>query len=127
MGQQQLLLITLGVIIVGIAVITGLILFEHSSNENKKNQIKSEGANLANMAQKYFRLPLTMGGGGRSFMGWTIPAMLDTTDSGIYSITSVSANNLVITGLDRMMQLGQDTIRVTVLVLANDYIITENN
>ncbi len=127
MGQQQLLLITLGVIIVGIAVVTGLILFEYSSNENKKNQIKSEGANLATMAQKYYRLPITMGGGGRSFVGWTIPALLDTTDSGVYSISSVSANNLVITGLDRMMQLGQDTIRVTVQVTESDYMITENN
>ncbi len=127
MGQQQLLLITLGVIIVGIAVITGLILFEHSSNENKKNQIKSEGATLATMAQKYFRLPITMGGGGRSFVGWTIPALLDTTDSGIYTITSISVNNLVITGLDRMMQLGQDTIRVTVSVSESDYMITEDN
>ncbi|MBK6681866.1 MAG: hypothetical protein IPI12_08610 [Ignavibacteriales bacterium] len=127
MGQQQLLLITLGVIIVGIAVVTGLILFEYSSNENKKNQIKSEGANLATMAQKYYRLPITMGGGGRSFVGWTIPALLDTTDSGVYSISSVSTNNLVITGLDRMMQLGQDTIRVTVQVTESDYMITENN
>lgn len=127
MGQQQLLLITLGVIIVGIAVITGLILFEHSSNENKRNQIKSEGATLATMAQKYFRLPTTMGGGGRSFVGWTIPALLDTTDSGIYDITSISTNNLVITGLDRMMQLGQDTIRVTVSVTESDYFITDNN
>ena len=127
MGQQQLLLITLGVIIVGIAVITGLILFEHSSNENKKNQIKSEGSTLAIMAQKYYRLPVTMGGGGRSFSGWKIPAMLDTTGSGIYSITSVSANELVITGVDRMLQLGQDTIRVTVTVTDNDYFITENN
>jgi len=127
MGQQQLLLITLGVIIVGIAVVTGLILFEYSSNENKKNQIKSEGANLATMAQKYYRLPITMGGGGRSFVGWTIPALLDTTDSGVYSISSVLTNNLVITGLDRMMQLGQDTIRVTVQVTESDYMITENN
>lgn len=127
MGQQQLLLITLGVIIVGIAVVTGLILFEYSSNENKKNQIKSEGANLATMAQKYYRLPITMGGGGRSFVGWTIPALLDTTDSGVYSISSVSTNNLVITGLDRMMQLGQDTIRVTVQVTESDYMITDDN
>lgn len=127
MGQQQLLLITLGVIIVGIAVITGLILFEHSSNENKKNQIKSEGATLATMAQKYFRLPQTMGGGGRSFVGWTIPALLDTTDSGIYNITSISVNNLVITGLDRMMHLGVDTIKVTVSVTESDYLITEDN
>lgn len=127
MGQQQLLLITLGVIIVGIAVVTGLILFEYSSNENKKNQIKSEGANLATMAQKYYRLPITMGGGGRSFVGWTIPALLDTTDSGVYSISSVSTNNLVITGLDRMMQLGQDTIIVNILVTESDYMITDDN
>jgi hypothetical protein len=127
MGQQQLLLITLGVIIVGIAVVTGLILFEHSSNENKKNQIKSEGATLATMAQKYYRLPPAMGGGGRSFIGWKIPALLDTTDSGIYNISTVSADDLVITGLDRMMQLGQDTIKVTITVSEYDYIITEDN
>jgi hypothetical protein len=127
MGQQQLLLITLGVIIVGIAVVTGLILFEYSSNENKRNQIKSEGATLATMAQKYYRLPPTMGGGGRSFVGWSIPALLDTTNSGTYSITSISADEMVIRGIDRMLQLGQDTIIVNILVTESDYMITDDN
>lgn len=127
MGQQQLLLIALGVIIVGIAVIAGLIFFEQASNENKKNQIINECSTLATMAQKYFRLPTAMGGGGRSFVGWQIPALLDTTDSGVYKITSIDANGLVITGMDRMLQLGQDTIKVVIAVSESDFFILEYN
>ena len=63
MGQQQLLLIVLGVIIVGVAVITAIILFRASAVENKRDLILNELMNIAMMAQEYNKKPTILGGG----------------------------------------------------------------
>ncbi|MBN8544500.1 MAG: hypothetical protein J0L60_00070 [Ignavibacteria bacterium] len=127
MGQQQLLLITLGVIIVGVAVITGLMVFDQAATENKKNQIQIECVTLASMAQQFWRVPSARGGGGNSFIGFTIPPTLDTTDSGIYTIKSVANDLITISGVDRMLQLGQDTIKVVIETTPNNFTITDDN
>ncbi|MBU1096739.1 MAG: hypothetical protein CVV23_01455 [Ignavibacteriae bacterium HGW-Ignavibacteriae-2] len=98
MGQQQLLLIVLGVIIVGIAVVVGINVFTAQSEESSKDAIVSDCTNLGAMAQQYFRKPVAMGGGGNAFTGWTIPANLATTANGTYTVTITDATNIVITG-----------------------------
>ena len=97
MGQQQLLLIVLGVIIVGIAVVVGINVFTAQSEESSKDAIVSDCTNLGAMAQQYFRKPTAMGGGGNTFTGYTIPENLDTTANGTYA-PAVTATQVVITG-----------------------------
>ena len=70
MGQQQLLLIVLGVIIVGIAVVVGINLFNANAEESAKDTVVSEGTNLGAMAQQYYKKPIALGGGGNSFTGF---------------------------------------------------------
>lgn len=81
MGQQQLLLIVLGVIIVGIAVVVGINVFTASSYQANRDALTADLTNLASMAQQYYRRPAALGGGGNSFNGWenTIPASLKKT------------------------------------------------
>ncbi|MFC2135924.1 hypothetical protein ACFLR4_01710 [Bacteroidota bacterium] len=99
MGQQQLLLIVLGVIIVGIAVVVGINVFTAQSEESVKDAIISDCVNLAASAHQYWRKPTEMGGGGRSFAGWNIPPGLDTTANGIFNISVVGHDDgLQITG-----------------------------
>ncbi|MBU0560178.1 MAG: hypothetical protein KJ799_07490 [Bacteroidetes bacterium] len=98
MGQQQLLLIVLGVIIVGIAVVVGINVFTAQSEEAAKESVISDCTNLGSMSQQYFRKPTAMAGGGNSFVGWTIPASLDTTASGTYAASGLSATAATITG-----------------------------
>ncbi len=69
MGQQQLLLIVLGVIIVGIAIVVGINLFNANAEESAKDTLVSEGTNLGAMAQQYYKKPTALGGGGNSFTG----------------------------------------------------------
>jgi hypothetical protein len=57
MGQQQLLLIVLGVIVVGIAVVVGINLFNASAEEANKDGIVSDCTNLGAMAQQYYKKP----------------------------------------------------------------------
>ncbi len=70
MGQQQLLLIVLGVIVVGIAVVVGINLFNANAETSTQDSIVSQGTNIGAMAQQYYKKPVAMGGGGNSFVGF---------------------------------------------------------
>ncbi len=70
MGQQQLLLIVLGVIIVGIAIVVGINLFNAQAEESAKDALISTGTNLGSMAQQYYKKPEAMGGGNSAFDGF---------------------------------------------------------
>jgi|UniRef100_A0A832G8G2 hypothetical protein len=97
MGQQQLLLIVLGVIIVGIAIVVGINLFNANAEESAKDTMVSEGTNLGALAQQYYKKPTAMGGGGNTFTGWTIPTTLDSTPTGSWTST-VTSTSVVLTG-----------------------------
>ena len=79
MGQQQLLLIVLSVIIVGIAVVVGINVFTASAASSNRDSITSSLTNLGSLAQLYYRKPIALGGGGNSFINWTIPTSLSQT------------------------------------------------
>lgn len=99
MGQQQLLLIVLGVIIVGIAVVVGINVFTASSFQSNQDAVVADCTTLASMAQQYYRKPTALGGGGNTFTGWTIPAQLAQTGNGTYTLTTPGAQQIVITGV----------------------------
>lgn len=78
MGQQQLMLIVLGVIIVGIAVTVGINMFSSGAVEANRDQVISQVVNLASKAQMFYRKPLAMGGGDNAFAGF----ILSTSEKG---------------------------------------------
>jgi hypothetical protein len=95
MGQQQLLLIVLGVIIVGIAVVVGINLFNANAEESAKDTLVSEGTNIGAMAQQFYKKPVALGGGGNSFttsngapFEFDIPALLDSTASAVWTVVN---------------------------------------
>lgn len=100
MGQQQLLLIVLGVIIVGIAIVVGINLFNANAEESAKDTMVSEGTNIGAMAQQYYKKPTAMGGGGNSFTGFSIPSKLavDSSAGVTYTISTPGSNSITITG-----------------------------
>ncbi|MGA7161440.1 MAG: hypothetical protein WBZ48_10585 [Bacteroidota bacterium] len=74
MGQQQLLLIILGVIIVGIAVAVGITMFQDNAVDQNRSAVIADLTTLAAKAQQYYAKPVTLGGGGNSFVGLTADA-----------------------------------------------------
>jgi hypothetical protein len=84
MGQQQLLLIILGVIIVGIAIAVGLQLFQAGSVGANSDAIQNDIMNIAAHADQYRIRPVSMGGGGGDFTGYLLPTRLATTGNGYY-------------------------------------------
>lgn len=71
MGQQQLLLIILGVIVVGIAVAVGITMFTDNAVNANRDAVTNDLVNLAARAQQFYRRPTALGGGGNSFVGLT--------------------------------------------------------
>jgi Tfp pilus assembly protein PilE len=107
MGQQQLLLIVLSVIIVGIAVVVGINMFNDQAASSNLDAVTSDLVNLASRAQQHFRRPTAMGGGGGTFALLTADATglaflttQPTNENGVYSITTAgSATSVTLTGV----------------------------
>jgi hypothetical protein len=101
MGQQQLLLLILGVIIVGIAVAVGITQFGAQSTESNKDGVTSSLVNVAANAYQYKIRPTTLGGGSGSYSGYTIPSKMKFDDYGTYALSSAGATSAVITGTSK--------------------------
>ena len=91
MGQQQLLLIILGVIIVGIAIAVGISMFSSSSIQANKDALINDLNNLAANAYQYRIRPRTMGGGAGSYANYNIPLKLQSNDNGAFTKAAVAA------------------------------------
>ncbi len=123
MGQQQLLLIALSVILVGVAVFVGISLFTANSIEQKRNEIINECTILASEAQLYYRKPTTMGGGGNSFVGWTIPREFDATEAGFFVQTDIQSDQVIITGTGNELVTATDSVQIQ-MTISKDSIAT---
>jgi len=100
MGQQQLLLIVLGVIIVGLAIVVGINLFRSNAVDSNRNAVSSDLYHLAYLANAYYKRPVSFGGGGNSFVGFTFPSNLSSTQNGTYSIFAAgTASSIVFEGI----------------------------
>jgi len=116
MGTQQLLLIVLGVIIVGIAIAVGITIFNNQAYNSNANALASENANYAAMVLQYWKTPVSQGGAGRdmlnmaaadigAFIGFTNDGETTdnetTTDNGTFKVIgSITAgDNITIYGL----------------------------
>ncbi|MBK7978698.1 MAG: hypothetical protein IPK06_01535 [Ignavibacteriae bacterium] len=123
MGQQQLLLIVLGVIIVGIAVVVGINVFTASSKNANRDAVIADLTTLAAMAQQYYRKPTAMGGGGNSFIGWDVPSSLLRTAnmSADVTIDAQTATGLTLTATSTETGAdGSAPFTVTMEVLKNE-------
>jgi flagellar basal body-associated protein FliL len=102
MGQQQLLLIILGVIIVGIAIAVGITMFASGSVQANKDAIVNDLNNLAANAYQFRIRPTTMGGGGgNSYASYTIPVKLQDNENATYTAVA-NASDIVFTGASKL-------------------------
>jgi len=95
MGQQQLLLIILGVIIVGIAIAVGISQFGAHSTQANKDGVTSSLVNVAANAYQFKIRPTTMGGGGGTYNGYAVPSKMAKDDNGTYAISGTPSATLV--------------------------------
>ncbi|MBN2611448.1 MAG: hypothetical protein JXB00_07825 [Bacteroidales bacterium] len=67
MGQQQLLLLVLGAIIVGAAILIGINMFSGSSFQANQDAVQQDCLMIVGRLQQYYRKPVALGGGGHTF------------------------------------------------------------
>jgi hypothetical protein len=98
MGQQQLILIVLCTIVVGIAIAVGLVLFSADAILAERDAIIQDITIILANARAYYARPSNMGGGGNSFMSYSIPARLSSNENGSYMRAVIDARTLTLTG-----------------------------
>jgi len=114
MGQQQLLLVILVTIIVGIATVVAINTFGSAADQANIDAVNNDIATLASAAQGYYMRPAMLGGGGRTFNGpdgedpitfegLAFPASeinddgdIAVNENGRYKITDVTAQSFTI-------------------------------
>jgi hypothetical protein len=70
MGQQQLLLLVLGIVIVGLAVVVGIQAFDSSSQQAEVDAITMDMFRILSDAKAWTEKPAAFGGGGGSALDW---------------------------------------------------------
>jgi hypothetical protein len=100
MGQQQLMLIICGVIVVGIAISVGIYLFWGTSVTANKDAIVNDMMNLGQYAYRYKLRPEPLGGGGLTYTGFQIPTKIAGNEDADFTVV-VSTTRLTFTGTSR--------------------------
>ncbi len=98
MGQQQLLLLILGALIVLIAVAVGISQFSAHSTESNKDGVMSSLQSMSTNAFQFKIRPSSQGGGGNSYLNYTLPSKLTADENGNYALGTVSSNSIQFIG-----------------------------
>ncbi len=101
MGQQQLLLLILSAVIVGVAIVMGINMFAENAGQANQDAVMQDVLTMASRAQAWYRRPAQLGGGGRTYVGMTLADLnFDAANSnGTYSVSGGTATNVTLTGV----------------------------
>ncbi|HTR80078.1 MAG TPA: hypothetical protein VMM58_00515 [Bacteroidota bacterium] len=137
MGQQQLLLIILAMIIVGVAAVLAITLFQDNAVDHDRKMIIADLTILSQKATHYRSRPTTLGGGGNSFVGLTADASglatlaspsFTNNPNGIYSIkTAGTSTQVVLRGVGKVAMDGGSFPTYDMTVTSQTRIISKIN
>lgn len=128
MGSQQLLLLILGTLTVGLMLTFAIVMFGDSAAASNRDAISSELTSYASKAQLYYRKPRVLGGGGGTFTGFSLGGPSVTDYNGTFSVSSTSPTKLTIEGVG--IELGYDhtnLVKVAIDVQADSIFVNELN
>ena len=112
MGQQQLLLLVLGIIIVGIAVMAGFYVFETKSKQFAVDRLVDRNLTIASSAVAWKMRSDPYNGGNASYTGFSMEkaALEDEAGGGAFVVTEANGENLTITAVSKKYpQIGVET------------------
>jgi hypothetical protein len=121
LGQQQLLLILLGLVVIGIAIAIGINLFRANAISSKRDILTNETIDMAAQAVSYYKRAREFGGGGKSFIGWQIPSQVQNTINGSYIISQIYSDSVVLIATGTEIVTGDDSIQVKTTVFSDNY------
>jgi hypothetical protein len=113
MGTQQLLLIVLGVIIVGIAIAVGITIFNNQAYNNNRQAVATELNTYGTNAMQWWKTPTSQGGAGRTLpttgaddaiaqyigFGASADSILVTNTGSFKVISATTEDDVVIEGI----------------------------
>jgi hypothetical protein len=99
MGQSQLLIIAISVLIIGIAILAGAGFFSDDAVEANKKAMINDVNHIAMNATRYYRRIGALGGGSYSYMGYVLPRGYQSNLNGSYTATPISKEVLQIRGV----------------------------
>ena len=117
MGQQQLLLLVLGIVIVGLAVVVGIQAFGENQRKANSDALVNDGIRIASDAQAWALKPTAFGGGDGDFqsldaagteqdmtlqdIGYQPVAGVYSNVNGNFSVAVNGPQDIVITGCSK--------------------------
>lgn len=149
MGTQQILLIVLSVIIVGVAIAVGITMFNSQAYNANKTAIAADAQSFGTQVLQYYKTPVSQGGAGGSdvatadtdpmhasniagYLGFSvagdatttpnIPALGTVNENGTYTIASAGGGTVVITGVGFAERNTKNPQIITTVTLASDTI-----
>jgi hypothetical protein len=127
MGSQQLLLLIVGTLMIGLMIAVGINLFVDNAASSNRDAVANDLAALASRAQVYQKKPRCLGGGGGSFKGFTLPNASKNGD-GTFSVPVAENNTVTIEGIGNEIGFDRVTnVKVTVTVSADTISVAELN
>jgi hypothetical protein len=116
--MQQLILLTLVALLIGVALLAGLETSQDSLRQANEFAVVHEAMTIVGYAQAWYRRPKWLGGGGGSFSDFTLEVIR-------YNAVSVNGHFIVSEQKERSFRLtgigkeGDPPLRVTLEVFAN--------
>jgi hypothetical protein len=129
MGTQQILLIVLSVIIVGVAIAVGITMFSNQAYNANQQAVSGELQNYASQVIQFYKTPTSQGGAGQdstnvsttnvaTFIGFTGTSSSLTTDNGEFRVTGASGNTVTLKGLGKELKSAKYPLVTTTVSLA---------
>lgn len=129
MGTQQILLIVLSVIIVGVAIAVGISMFNNQAYNANKSAIAADAQSFATQVIQYYKTPESQGGAGglaanmtvpnvAGYIGFTGDSNTTSNENGKYTL-SVGTGTVIITGVGTAVRDTKKPKVVTTLTYAS--------
>jgi hypothetical protein len=101
MGQQQLLLLIITAVIVGVAIVVGIAQHLENSKQAHQSDVRDGLMTIAARAQGWYRRPASLNGGARSFsaMAWDKINFTPTTNSGTFQLLGLAQDSFQVKGI----------------------------
>lgn len=117
MGQQQLLMVVLSMILVGVAIVVGQTMFEANAINNTQSMLAHDLLGYASKARGYYWRPSYLGGAHKDFNNVVDMNLFSggENDNGIFTILSTSKDEIVMEGAGKLV-IGGDSIKVRITV-----------
>ncbi|MGH7452333.1 MAG: hypothetical protein ACRENG_13380 [bacterium] len=115
--MQQLLLLTLVAMLVGLAIFAGLRTSRETMHQVNEYEVAQEAIIIASYSQAWYRKPVEMSGGGGSFLGLTLATLpYDSLNiNSRFELSETQAESFRLTGVG----VEGSPLQVTLVVFAD--------